>query len=225
MGQKDYLLENAMRELVRIGKPAVPRLIKELDRTKDNHLLRTLGFVLRGIGDPRAVPALIRAIPRLAQPIGSDCGYTIKNDLELLKFMQDNDNEREFLKEFPEMRAEAEKDPGRKTDFSFGRPINEIMPALHKITGENQQWFGLAFAQLGKSAEQNRLKRLEFQKLAARWDEWWEKNWRKFVKDEGEAQLEPTRLRIGEERRESGQADAAAANRDSLRQEYRARRG
>ena len=60
----------AIRELIQIGKPAIPRLIRELDET--NHQadqgreLRALGFVLRGIGDPRAVPALIRASLHLA---------------------------------------------------------------------------------------------------------------------------------------------------------------
>ena len=102
MGQeKDYPAENAMRELIRIGKPAVPRLIEVLDRANTDHVLRKLGFVLRGIGDPRAVPALIRTIPRLARDTASDCLYTIKNDPELLKFMQENDNKKVFFREFP----------------------------------------------------------------------------------------------------------------------------
>ncbi len=202
MGQeKDYPAENAIRELIRIGKPAVPRLIEVLDRTNTDHLLRKLGFVLRGIGDPRAVPALIRAIPRLAHDTASDCGYTINNDPELLKFMQDHDNKEVFFKEFPE---EREKYPGEGTMFSYGRPINEIMPALQKITGEKHQWFDLVFAQLDNSTEQNRLKRLEFQKLAARWADWWERNWRKFVKDDGEAQIEPTRRALVKSAEELG---------------------
>ena len=118
MGDKDdgYPKEYAIRELIRIGKPAVARLADELDRTESNHDLRDFGFVLRGIGDPRAVPALIRAIPRLAQPVGSDCGYEIKNDPELLKFMQENDNTREFLKQFPEMRRRSRKIPRAGND-------------------------------------------------------------------------------------------------------------
>ena len=54
----------AARRLTEIGKPAVPPLIEELDRTTADRPLRSLGFTLRAIGDPRAVPALIRAIPR-----------------------------------------------------------------------------------------------------------------------------------------------------------------
>src|SRR5580704_10340990 len=51
----------AMRELVRIGSPAVPELVAELDRTERPVTLRGLAFTLRAIGDPRAVPSLIRA--------------------------------------------------------------------------------------------------------------------------------------------------------------------
>jgi hypothetical protein len=60
----------AVRELIEIGKPAVPELVAELDRTDHDAELRALGFVLRGIGDVRAVPALIRAIPRTLRPGG-----------------------------------------------------------------------------------------------------------------------------------------------------------
>lgn len=190
MGEEEdgYPLEHAIRELILIGKPAVPRLVEELDRTQSDHLLRDLGFVLRGIDDPRAVPALIRAIPRIAQPTFSDCGYTINNDPELMKFMHENDSRKVFPLDDDGVKAYAEE----ATMFSYGRPINEIMPALQKITGQRHRWFELVFSQIGNSAEQNRLKRLEFQKLAARWADWWEKNWRKFVKDEGEAQIELT---------------------------------
>jgi hypothetical protein len=50
----------AIRDLVRIGKSAVPPLIQELDRTTEECPLRSLGLALRAIGDPRAVPALWR---------------------------------------------------------------------------------------------------------------------------------------------------------------------
>src|SRR5438552_16802014 len=50
-----------MRELVAVGRAAVPELCAELDRTTENRTLRRFGFALRAIGDPRAAPALIRA--------------------------------------------------------------------------------------------------------------------------------------------------------------------
>ena len=48
---------SVIRELIEIGKPAVPKLMAELDRTEKDKMLRDLGFVLRGIGDPQAAPA------------------------------------------------------------------------------------------------------------------------------------------------------------------------
>ena len=49
---------SVIRELIEDGKPAVPKLTAELDRTQRDKMLRDLAFVLRGIGDPRAAPAL-----------------------------------------------------------------------------------------------------------------------------------------------------------------------
>ena len=41
-----------MRELVAVGRDAVPQLCAELDRTTEDRMLRRLGFALRAIGDP-----------------------------------------------------------------------------------------------------------------------------------------------------------------------------
>ena len=75
-----------IRELVEIGKPAVPELVAELNGTDRDATLRALGFTLRAIGDPRAVPGLIRAIPKTLRPPGSDCGVFVA-DQELRAFM------------------------------------------------------------------------------------------------------------------------------------------
>ena len=79
-----------MRELVAVGREAVPQLCDELDRTTENRMLRRLGFALRAIGDPRAVPALIRAIPKTLLPSSSDYGLIV-GDKELTDFMQTHD--------------------------------------------------------------------------------------------------------------------------------------
>ena len=49
-----------------------------------------IGVRLRAIGDPRAVPALIRAIPRTLLPCSSDYGLIV-DDKELTEFMQKHD--------------------------------------------------------------------------------------------------------------------------------------
>jgi beta-lactamase regulating signal transducer with metallopeptidase domain/5-hydroxyisourate hydrolase-like protein (transthyretin family) len=76
-----------MRELVAIGREAVPQLSAELDATTENRMLRRLGFALRAIGDPRAEPALVRAIPKTLVPPSSDYGLIVA-DRELTDFMQ-----------------------------------------------------------------------------------------------------------------------------------------
>lgn len=107
----------AMRELVRIGSPAVPELVAELDRTERPVTLRGLAFTLRAIGDPRAVPALIRALGKKNLEAGSDYG-TYVLDPELMAFMQKH-------------QCLAGRD---KSFFLYGRPINEISAALFKLT-------------------------------------------------------------------------------------------
>jgi HEAT repeat protein len=79
----------AMRELVGIGKPAVPELVAELDRTDRPVSLRGLAFTLRAIGDPRAVPSLIRALGKKNLKAGSDYGSYVL-DPELMAFMQEH---------------------------------------------------------------------------------------------------------------------------------------
>ena len=81
-----------MRELVAVGRDAVPQLCAELDRTTEDRMLRRLGFALRAIGDARAVPALIRAIPKTLLPSSSDYGLIV-SDKELTDFMQTHDSE------------------------------------------------------------------------------------------------------------------------------------
>ncbi len=88
---------SVIRELIEIGKPAVPKLTAELDRTEKDKMLRDLGFVLRGIGDPQAAPApsapylawLIR-LDRTAgfsslatRSLGNSCASTIASTGEI----------------------------------------------------------------------------------------------------------------------------------------------
>jgi beta-lactamase regulating signal transducer with metallopeptidase domain/protocatechuate 3,4-dioxygenase beta subunit/Leucine-rich repeat (LRR) protein len=177
----------AIRELITIGKPTVPKLIAELDGAKRRATLSTLGFVLRGIGDLRSVPALIRTIPRVYPAGGSDCALRIDGDPELTKFMLEHDN---LPREYPRH---------DRTTFMFGRSIREIMPALEKITGQSHGWLELNFAdQPGVGTQQDRIKRAAFLKLAERWADWWAKNWSKYVSAESDAQLDLTQKALAD---------------------------
>ena len=158
-----------IRELVEIGKPAVPELIAELERTDRDATLRSLGFTLRAIGDPRAVPALIRAIPKTLRPPGSDCGIGIVNP-ELHGFMKRH-----------------QKNKGEDS-ITVGRPVNEILSALERITNhrepDDQANDGLRGFFLGGTTEQQAQKRQLFEKRKEQWQKWWSNHWQEFVTKE-----------------------------------------
>ncbi len=156
----------AARRLTQIGKPAVPALIEELDRTTADRPLRSLGFTLRAIGDPRAVPALIRAIPRTLMAPGGDYGLRM-DDPELLAFLRNHDLD----------------DTDRLEGFSFGTPYREVTGALHSITGQRFNEDELNFIHLSGTPKQRWIQRWLFHGLATRWAVWWKKNWKKFTDD------------------------------------------
>jgi hypothetical protein len=168
----------AARKLTEIGKPAVPPLIEELERTTADRPLRSLGFTLRAIGDPRAVPALIRAIPRTLMPPGSDFGLKM-DDPELLAFLRKHDLD------------ESDRDEG----FDFGRAYREITGALHTITKQRFNEDELNFIHLSGTPKQQWLQRWLYHGLASRWTVWWKLNWRKFTDDPAYSKIGLPQLR------------------------------
>jgi hypothetical protein len=155
-----------MRELVAVGSDAVPQLCAELDRTSEDRMLRRLGFALRAIGDPRAVPALIRAIPKVLVSASSDYGL-IAPDGALAEFMQTHDL--------------REGQGGQY--FDFGRPVREIFGALHKLTGQSfddSELFGL---HRSNDPRRQWYQRRLLTQRAQRWQAWWEAHWREFTND------------------------------------------
>jgi hypothetical protein len=155
-----------LRELIQVGPDAVPELIAELDATDSDIMLRNLGFVLRAIGDKRAIPALIRAFPKTLREPGSDMGLRCA-DQELLAFMQKHDL----------------NSTDRGGMYSFGRPVREIGAALRSLSGTRQGEEELNGVMLEGSARQQHLQRQIFYRCAQSWQKWWEKNWREHVTD------------------------------------------
>lgn len=162
----------AIRELILIGPDALPELVRELETTSRHETLRALGFTLRGIGDARAVPYLIRAIPKTLQPPRSDCGVAV-SDPELLAFM-----------------LQFDRSPDEQRHFSYGRPVNEILDALQTLTGHVEPPGGAEQDQLrriflrGTEAERAE-QRKPFEARQEAWQKWWSENWPLFV-TEGE---------------------------------------
>lgn len=161
---------SAIRELTEIGPAALPELVRELETTDRDNTLRALGFTLRAIGDRRAVPHLIRAIPKTLRPrgSGSDCGCIV-TDQELFAFMSLHD-----------------RSPGDGKHFSYGRPVNEILDTLEKLTGHREppgegQRDDLRHVFLGGSEAEQAAQRKRFADRMQAWQDWWGKNWRHFV--------------------------------------------
>lgn len=166
----------AMRELIEIGKTAVPELVAELDRTDRDETLSAIGFVLRGIGDPRAVPALIRNIPKLLRAPRSDYGIHI-HDPELRAFLNQH-----------------ERYPDEDSSVTFGRPVNELLDTLQKLTGHSEprdeEDDPLRHITLGGGREQRARAREAYAARQAHWEQWWSAHRGEFVTAEALRSLE-----------------------------------
>ena len=161
-----------LKEIIDLGPDAVPELIVELDATDSDIMLRNLGFMLRAIGDQRAVPALIRALPKTLRKPGSDMGCRA-DDAELFAFMRKHDLDKE----------------DRGEHYSFGRPVREIGGALQTLTGVKhgeEEIYGV-FLQGGP--HQQRMQRDLYRRCTERWATWWEENWQAHVADKKYAQV------------------------------------
>ncbi len=147
-----------LRQIVNLGPDAVPELIDELDATNDDRMMRCMAFVLRAIGDKRAVPALIRAIPKTLRPSGSDMGCRIENDETLQKFMQKHDLDA----------------TDHANEFGIGRPVREVFGGLQRLSGQNLNDFELYSVFRTGLPSQIHAKEALFQRAAMRWHDWWE---------------------------------------------------
>jgi hypothetical protein len=143
-------------------------------------MLRRLGFALRAIGDARAVPALIRALPATLLAPSSDYGLLV-GDQSLLEFMQAHD-------------LSPEKGGAY---FDLGRAVREIVGALHALTGKNFDDGELFSISLSEDPRREALQRRIFVKQAQRWKEWWEANARDFTDDPA---YQKCALVVGEDR-------------------------
>jgi HEAT repeat protein len=52
----------ARKSLVALGKPAVPSLIRTLQKSEEDHIRWEAAKTLGAIGDPRAIPSLVKAL-------------------------------------------------------------------------------------------------------------------------------------------------------------------
>ena len=67
--------------------------------------------------------------------------------------------------------------------FDFGRPVREIIGALHKLTGLDLDDANLFQMHLSDDPRRQVLQRRIYTRQAQRWQEWWETNWQTLTKD------------------------------------------
>jgi arylsulfatase A-like enzyme len=167
----------AIRQLVQVGRPAVPELVAELDRTSDDATLRALGFTLRAIGDPRACPALIRALARTA-PRGSDYGTGFDS---FSKIAPNHKSLGPFMWAHSLNRALTR-------DISYDRAILEIAGALETITLHQEGRPAFIDAN-SNSPTELAAARERHKALSQQWQRWWDAHHGKFVSDQELASL------------------------------------
>lgn len=152
-----------LHQIVMLGRNAVPELCRELELTDDDSMIRCMAFALRAIGDPRAVPALIQAIPKTLRGSGSDMGLRV-GDEKLERFAQQHDLDEDDL-------------PGQ---YGIGRPVREVFGALQRLTGhqiEDNQLFSVFRA---GTDQQLLMKQRLFARQAHAWANWWKGNANRF---------------------------------------------
>ena len=116
---RDDEMAQAIRELSRLGKPAVRGLVDELERTRSEVTLRVLAIALRTTGDPAAIPPLIRAISRSTRPQYGYCRVSL-HDPGLRPFA-----------------AKIEDHPGPPLPtMRLDLAVNEILETLMRLAGE-----------------------------------------------------------------------------------------
>jgi hypothetical protein len=152
----------AMQSLAQIGRPAVPELVAELDRTTSDRTLRALAFTLRAIGDPRACPALIRAINK-TPPRSNDDGIQV-----------DDPSAAQFMHSY-ELDHDARL-------INYGRAVREICAALETITKHNEGKPSAIDARSDSAAELAKEKRLH-EAMTTRWQSWWNAHHEEVVTD------------------------------------------
>jgi len=164
-----------LKQVIDVGPDAVPELIAALDATsvEDRLMLRTLPYLLRGIGDRRATPALIRAIPKCFGKDGSDMGYR-SADPVLADFLAKNDAGRFHY-------GDSMRD---RQGYGCGRPVREVCETLHEWTKVDQGWLEINFIHDDEStARQRWLKQRLYADCAQRWSDWWSVHWKELIDD------------------------------------------
>lgn len=170
-----------IKEIVDLGPAAVPDLIDELDATDDPWILQLMGFTLRAIKDRRAVPALIRAIPKTLPPLEPEKNVVLSlSDMEMLR--SPATTVMVSLTRDPALAAFANASQvspnGEISGYMYYGPVREICAALTKLTGARngeEQLFDSADREYTSLFEMP-AKQQAFHRVTNNWADWWQQH-------------------------------------------------
>lgn len=162
----------AIKYLADHKEETLPAVVAALDAEERDHPISKLAFALRAMGDPRAVPALIRALPKTLLPSRSDYGLLLdgqgSDHDELLRFIVAHD--------------QGNGDDGDM--FTYGRAFREVAVTLQKLSGQDFDEMELNWIHRSEAPAQLALQQEQFHRVAQRWAQWWEANWESLTDDE-----------------------------------------
>jgi len=154
-----------VRNLAATGKPAVPLLVAELNASHRDEEQRLVLLTLRLIGDPRAVPSLIRAIPRVS---AASLEYNFPvNDPETKKFLADH--------------AVAHGAGASWGLSSLDAGVTQCNAALEEITHHSQGREAITNGARSDSPAEYRRDQELRDALADRWAQWWKLHQNEFI--------------------------------------------
>lgn len=161
-----------LRHIVEMGPAAIPDLIEELDATQDPWMISKLGLLLRAIDDRRAVPALIRAIPKAYELSYLDIpeiqfGIRVRESLFCGQLASSDDPQ---LAEFFQRHSLSKSRTAG--EWSFEPMMEEFFGALTHLTGaRNGEWHLLRTHDPKAIPRGDRRGRA--QAVAQKWTDWW----------------------------------------------------
>lgn len=147
-----------LKSIVDAGETAVPVLTEALEDCDDNIMLRCLAFMLRALGDERAIAPLIRAYPKTRFHHGSDMGCHTEHQ-DLAEFARKHD-------------LDKDNDGGIR-NYGVGRPLREFIGALQTLTGQDMNDLEINSVTSGGTPTQDALQHNLYTKKANQWVDWY----------------------------------------------------